>query len=51
VAVQQEVGLSWAHISRQSLYDTLRTEYRVLPTRAKFAIQAAACELTDAQHL
>jgi GntR family transcriptional regulator len=44
-------GLEAHDFSRQSLYDTLRTQYRVLPTRAKFAIQAAASELADAKHL
>ena len=44
-------GLAELDFSAQSLYSTLRTEYRVLPTRAKFAIQAAACGPADAQHL
>jgi DNA-binding GntR family transcriptional regulator len=44
-------GLEALDFSRRSLYDTLRTQYRVLPARSTFAIQAAACEVTDAQHL
>ena len=44
-------GLAELDFSERSLYGTLRTEYRVLPTRARFAIQAAACDPADAQHL
>jgi GntR family transcriptional regulator len=44
-------GLAGLDFSVQSLYDTLRARYRVLPTRAKFAIQAAASEPADAKHL
>jgi GntR family transcriptional regulator len=44
-------GLAEFDFSTRSLYGTLRTEYRVLPTQARFAIQAAACQAGDAQHL
>lgn len=44
-------GLAGHDFAALSLYDTLRSEYRVLPTKARFAIQAAACEPADAQYL
>jgi GntR family transcriptional regulator len=44
-------GLAELDFSKRSLYGTLRTEYRVLPTRARFAIQAAASEPADARYL
>jgi GntR family transcriptional regulator len=44
-------GLHEHDFSAQSLYDKLRSQYGVLPTRARFAIQAAACEPADARHL
>ena len=44
-------GLHEHDFSSLSLYDVLRTEYRVLPSRGDFAIRAAACEPTEAGHL
>jgi DNA-binding GntR family transcriptional regulator len=44
-------GLEQHDFSSRSLYETLRTEYGVLPARAKFAIQAAAAEPADAENL
>jgi DNA-binding GntR family transcriptional regulator len=44
-------GLEQHDFSSRSLYETLRTEYGVLPAQAKFAIQAAAAEPADAENL
>ena len=44
-------GLAGHDFAAQSLYDVLRAEYRVMPARGKFAIQAAACEPAPARHL
>jgi GntR family transcriptional regulator len=44
-------GLEEHDFSAQSLYDMLRTQYGVLPARARFAIQAAACGPADAEYL
>jgi GntR family transcriptional regulator len=44
-------GLEQHDFSSRSLYETLRTEYGVLPARARFAIQAAAAEPADAENL
>jgi DNA-binding GntR family transcriptional regulator len=44
-------GLHEHDFASASLYDTLRAEYRVLPSRARFSIQAAACDPAQARHL
>jgi GntR family transcriptional regulator len=44
-------GLAGHDFATQSLYDVLRTEYRVMPSRGRFAIQAAACAPSPARHL
>jgi GntR family transcriptional regulator len=44
-------GLHQHDFTSRSLYDTLRAQYRVLPSRARFAIQAAACDPADADPL
>jgi GntR family transcriptional regulator len=44
-------GLHEHDFSALSLYDVLRSEYRILPSRGSFAIRAAACEPADAEHL
>lgn len=44
-------GLADHDFAVQSLYDVLRAEYRVMPARGRFAIQAAACEPAPAEHL
>jgi GntR family transcriptional regulator len=44
-------GLYEHDFSTLSLYDMLRTSYRVLPTRGRFAIQAQTPDPVTAQHL
>jgi GntR family transcriptional regulator len=44
-------GLHEHDFGTLSLYDVLRGEYRVLPSRGGFAIRAAASEPADAEHL
>lgn len=44
-------GLADHDFGSLSLYDVLRAEYRVMPARGRFAIQAAACEPAQARHL
>ena len=44
-------GLHEHDFSSLSLYDVLRSEYRVLPSRGRFAIQAQAPDPATAEHL
>jgi GntR family transcriptional regulator len=44
-------GLTGHDFTTESLYDVLRTEYRVMPARGRFAIQAAASDAEQARHL
>jgi GntR family transcriptional regulator len=44
-------GLADHDFSTRSLYDVLRTEYRVLPSRGQFAIQAMTGEPPVTEHL
>jgi GntR family transcriptional regulator len=44
-------GLHEHDFAASSLYDVLRSQYRVMPARGRFAIQAAACEPAQARHL
>jgi GntR family transcriptional regulator len=44
-------GLHKHDFTAASLYDVLRSQYRVMPARGRFAIQAAACEAAQARDL
>jgi GntR family transcriptional regulator len=44
-------GLHEHDFTAASLYDVLRSQYRVMPARGRFAIQAAACEAPLARDL
>jgi GntR family transcriptional regulator len=44
-------GLHQEDFTAVSLYDVLRSRYRVRPARGRLAIQAAACDATQARHL
>ena len=44
-------GLHEHDFATDSLYDVLRSQYRVRPARSRLAIQAAACEGGQARHL
>ena len=44
-------GLHEHDFATDSLYDVLRSQYRIRPARGRFAIQAAACEPAQARHL
>jgi GntR family transcriptional regulator len=44
-------GLHEHDFATDSLYDVLRSQYRIMPARGRFAVQAAACEPAQARHL